>query len=410
MERLWARDRLLAGRRVVIRATELLWDVCCWMYRRAMEIRVGPVGRDNADGDAAPPTSLSPEETSASRGPDSVCRGGTAGCRSEVCRYCRAVEKTLLWENLTVIVKSPSLHILILLNVMWWTYDLWGIPASPILLKFLDVYFVIQVMTAFNFMDMGAPAAERSFGGRVRSSLRRLWKSLRKMRSEQPGLHCAVLCLVAFGLWFLAHLNLSTLCTIYWGGVLVILILHLLHLKLPDKVSEYFKSQRGIIESIKNFPEKKTDISKIKHWQCNSEIEDEFLPIVTEANLQVLNRVGETGDHSPTPTSVRSDTQNDSFYEDFIEGLQEIAFNMPYHGEGSTDGVELSELELSVGENDAEEDGIKFQAGHFEKSSSSSSEEEVFDGKKIIAVSSDESNGDSDFEIIDKEEIAKIEM
>lgn len=98
----------------------------------------------------------------------------------------------------------------------------------------------------------------------------------------------------------------------------------------------------------------------------------------------------------------------DSFYdEDFIEGLQEIAFNIPYHGEGST---ELSELELSVGENDAEEDGIKFQTGHFEKSSSSSSEEEVFDAKKIIAVSSDESNGDSDFEIIDKEEIAKIEM
>lgn len=100
----------------------------------------------------------------------------------------------------------------------------------------------------------------------------------------------------------------------------------------------------------------------------------------------------------------------DSFYdEDFIEGLQEIAFNIPYHGEGSTDGVELSELELSVGENDAEEDGIKFQTGHFEKSSSSSSEEEVFDTNKI-AASSDESNGDSDFEIIDKEEIAKIEM
>jgi len=45
-------------------------------------------------------------------------------------------------------------------------------------------------------------------------------------------------------------------------------------------------------------------------WQCDSEIEDEFLPVVTEANLQVLNRVGETGDHSPTPTSVLSDTQN----------------------------------------------------------------------------------------------------
>lgn len=45
-------------------------------------------------------------------------------------------------------------------------------------------------------------------------------------------------------------------------------------------------------------------------WECDSEIGDEFLPVVTEANLQVLNRVGDTGDHSPTPTSVLSDTQN----------------------------------------------------------------------------------------------------
>lgn len=45
-------------------------------------------------------------------------------------------------------------------------------------------------------------------------------------------------------------------------------------------------------------------------WECDSEIGDEFLPVVTEANLQVLNRVGDTGDHSPTPTSVLSDTPN----------------------------------------------------------------------------------------------------
>lgn len=37
-------------------------------------------------------------------------------------------------------------------------------------------------------------------------------------------------------------------------------------------------------------------------WRYESDIEDEFLPVVTEANLQVLNRVGETGDRSPTPT------------------------------------------------------------------------------------------------------------
>ena len=45
----------------------------------------------------------------------------------------------------------------------------------------------------------------------------------------------------------------------------------------------------------------------ISEW--DSEIE-EFLPAVTEDNLQVLTRAGESGDQSPTPTSVLSDAQN----------------------------------------------------------------------------------------------------
>lgn len=91
--------------------------------------------------------------------------------------------------------------------------------------------------------------------------------------------------------------------------------------------------------------------------------------------------------------------------DDLVEGL-----NIPSHEEGSTDGVELSELELSVSENDAEENDMKFQTSHFEKSSSSSSEEEVLGSNRIVAVSSDESNGDSDFEIIDQEEVTKIKI
>lgn len=183
---------------------------------------------------------------------------------------------------------------------------------------------------------------------------------------------------------------MSTMYFMYCSILLVSLILRF-PIKQFDKARDYFMLH--------------------KDWKYDSDIEDdEFLPVVTEANLLVLTRVGETGDHSPTPTSVQSDTPNDSFYdENFLEILQKIEFHLPLHEEGSTDGVELSEPELSVGENDAEEDGIKFQTGHFKKSSSSSSEEEVFDAKKI-AASSDESNGDSDFEVIDKEEIAKIKI
>ncbi|XP_011695501.1 PREDICTED: uncharacterized protein LOC105454527 [Wasmannia auropunctata] len=390
MERVWVRDRVLAGRRLVIRATEwLLWDVCYWMYRRATGIAVtgqrdGNTQTTTASSSSSQPSAVAPtqgETSASSRG-----GGGDPSCRSEVCRYCRAMEKTLLWQDFTFFI---NLYLIIALNVTFWFYSLLGIPESQVPFRIVTVYSINQLLVAFRFMDTLAPAVECQ---RVCSKFHWLWRSLRKLRSEKPGLHCIVLCLVAFGLWLLGHINPSTSHSIYWGIVLASLVLRL-PLKLSDKISEYFMSHR--------------------EWQCDSEIEDEFLPVVTEANLQVLNRVGETGDHSPTPTSGLSDTQNDSFYdEDFIEGLQEIAFNMPYHGEGSTDGVELSELELSVGENDAEEDGIKFKASHFDKSSSSSSSEEVFDGKKIAAaVSSDESNnGDSDFEIIDKEEIAKIEM
>jgi len=84
--------------------------------------------------------------------------------------------------------------------------------------------------------------------------------------------------------------------------------------------------------------------------------------------------------------------------EDLIEGL-----DIPSHDEGSTDGAELSELELSLGENDAEND-LKFHIGHF--NNSSSSEEEISDSNKIILSESE----NSDFEIIDEQEIANIKM
>ncbi|XP_029677065.1 uncharacterized protein LOC115243903 [Formica exsecta] len=358
------------------------WNVISRVYRRAT------TGRDVDDNVGPPEPSASPStSSSSSRGEAFSSPGRDRTCSSEACRYCRAVEKTLLWEDFTFFV---NVYLIIVLSVTIWIYGVLGISTSRIPFRILTVYLIIQLMVAFKFMDTLAPSEEHQ---RVCSRLHWLWRSLRQLRSEQPGLHCVILCLVAFGLWLFGRINPSTHHSIYWGIVLGPLIMRL-PLKLSDKLSEYFKSHR--------------------EWECDSEIGDEFLPVVTEANLQVLNRVGDTGDHSPTPTSVLSDTQNDSFYdEDFIEAFQEKMLSLTYYGEGSTDGVEMSELELSAGENDAEgEEDIKFQTGHFEKSSSSSSEEEAFDANKIekIAVSSDESNSDSDFEIIDKEEIVKMEM
>lgn len=356
------------------------WNVVARVYRRA---RTGRDVDGNHDKPQSSPSTSS--SSSSSRGEASSSPGRDRPCSNETCRYFLAVEKTLLWEDFTFFV---NIYLIIALSVAIWIYGVLGVPTARIPFRILTIFFIIQLMIAFKFMDTLAPAEEHQ---RVCSSIHWLWRSQQQLRSEQPGLHCAILCFVAFGLWLFGHVNPSTHLSLYWGVVLGPLIMRL-PLKLSDKLSEYFKSH--------------------KEWGCDSEIGDEFLPVVTEANLEVLNRVGDTGDHSPTPTSVLSDTQNDSFYdEDFIEAFQEKILTLTHYEEGSTDGVEMSELELSAGENDAEgEDDIKFQTGHFEKSSSSSSEEEAFDAKKIIAVSSDESNGDSDFEIIDKEEIVKMEM
>ncbi|KMQ91124.1 hypothetical protein RF55_9048, partial [Lasius niger] len=319
------------------------WDVVSRVYRRRQEATL--TGRDvdvvgNLPGPSSPSTSSS---SSPSRGGEEAAASSSPGrdhpCSSEACRYCRAVEKTLFWEDFTFFV---NVYLIIVLSVAIWIYGVLGVPTSRIPFRILTVYLIIQLMIAFKFMDSLAPAEEHQ---RVCSRLHWLWRNLRQLRSEQPGLHCAILCLVAFGLWLFGHINSSTHQSIYWGIVLGPLIMRL-PFKLSDKLSEYFKSHR------------------------------------------------------------------DSFYDDdFIEAFHEKMLTLPYYGEGSTDGVEMSELELSAGENDVEgEDDIKFQTGHFEKSSSSSSEEEAFDAKKMITVSSDESNGDSDFEIIDKEEIVKMEM
>ena len=78
---------------------------------------------------------------------------------------------------------------------------------------------------------------------------------------------------------------------------------------------------------------------------------------------------------------------------------------MPSHEEGSTDGLDLSELELSAGDTDV--DGIKFQSGHFEKGSSSEEEVEL-DLNPTALLSHNSEDSDSEFEIIDSREIVNF--
>lgn len=91
----------------------------------------------------------------------------------------------------------------------------------------------------------------------------------------------------------------------------------------------------------------------------------------------------------------------DPLNEDELVGLK-----MPSHEEGSTDGLDVSELELSTGENDV--DSIKIQSEHFEPGSSSDEDIDLEpESRKLPSHSDDES--DSEFEIIDSREIANLD-
>ncbi|KAF3426257.1 hypothetical protein E2986_07394 [Frieseomelitta varia] len=228
----------------------------------------------------------------------------------------------------------------------------------------------ISVVIVFNILFCSYAKAEQieKIGKRIKSVIH----SLKQLRKEQPGVFCTAVCSLSLGLWIIGR-TINGILLIYTICMSILLGPALL-LKLPSKM--------------------------VVHKEWDSEIE-EFLPAVTEDNLQVLTRAGESGDQSPTPTSVLSDAQNEFLIDEDLLGLK-----MPSHEDGSTDGVEVSELELSAEETDV--DGIKFQSGHFEKGSSSEEEAELEPLSSKLVSHSDESG--SEFEIIDGQEIDNLDI
>lgn len=81
------------------------WNLVSRVYRRMT------TGRDVDDNlgqpQSSPSTSSSPPGRDSRRHP----------CSSEACRYCRAVEKTLLWEDFTFFL---NIYLLIVLSVAIW--------------------------------------------------------------------------------------------------------------------------------------------------------------------------------------------------------------------------------------------------------------------------------------------------
>ncbi|XP_043264507.1 reticulophagy regulator 3-like isoform X1 [Colletes gigas] len=296
------------------------------------------------------------------------------GCNIEASRrLCSILESILLWEN-----SVNSISVVIVFNILFWgsvVLEVRGFAAASsaaLVIVLCYTTFEAQLQKEIKASDPATFYAKTEYiekaGARVKSAIH----SLKQLRRDQPRVFCTAVCSLSLGLWIIGR-TINGVIFAYMICMSILLGPALL-LKLPSKM--------------------------ILHKEWDSEIE-EFLPAVTEDNLQVLTRAGESGDQSPTPTSVISDAQNEFFNDEDLVGLK-----MPSHEEGSIDGVEVSELELSAEETDV--DGIKFQSGHFEKGSSSEEEAELEPISRKLISHSDESG--SEFEIIDSQEIDELNI
>ncbi|KAG6801522.1 hypothetical protein HZU73_03097 [Apis mellifera caucasica] len=301
-----------------------------------------------------------------------VERYRNVGCNFEASRrLCGILESILLWEN-----SVNSISVVIVFNILFWgiiVLEVRGFAAaSSAALVVVLCYSTLetQVQKENKALDLAASYAKTEQIEKIGKKIKTAIHNLKQLRKEQPGVFCTVVCSLSLGLWIIGRTINGILLT--YTICMSILLGPALLLKLPNKM--------------------------ILHKEWDSEIE-EFLPAVTEDNLQVLTRAGESGDQSPTPTSVLSDVQNEFFNDEELMDLK-----MPSHEDGSTDDIENSELELSGEETDM--DGIKFQSGHFEKGSSSEEEAELEPISSKLISHSDESG--SEFEIIDDQDVDNI--
>uniref|UniRef100_A0A0C9RNR3 Fam134c protein n=1 Tax=Fopius arisanus TaxID=64838 RepID=A0A0C9RNR3_9HYME len=282
-------------------------------------------------------------------------------------RIFEILESILLWEN-----SVNSISVVIVFNILFWgiiVLEIRGFAAASsaalvVILCYSTLEAQVDKEKGVSDSTIVHPQPEKI--EKIIAKVKSTCDGLRELRENQPGVFCVGVCATSVVLWFIGRAISGILLT--YTLCMSILLGPVLLLRLPGKI----------------FPTKEWD----------NEIE-EFLPAVTEDNLEVLERAGEDGDHSPTPANG-SKTPNDPFNDDELIGLK-----MPSHEDGSTDGLELSELELSTeGDNDVD---IKIQTGHFEGSSSSDDDGDL--ELKNSESSSHSDDSESEFEIIDSHEI-----
>ncbi|XP_019696721.1 uncharacterized protein LOC105182756 isoform X2 [Harpegnathos saltator] len=173
-----------------------------------------------------------------------------------------------------------------------------------------------------------------------------------RLRDKQPGLFCIATCSVSVIILVLDHMTNGMLLK-YMIFMIIILVPSMALCISPTKISACPPPSN--------------------RRESDSEIE-EFLPAATETNIQILTEAGDVGEYSATSTTALAKTSKENEEQEFLNDGDLAGRKMPSHEDGSSDGLELSDLELS------------------EKSSTSSGT----------------GQSDSEFEIIDRQEIGKL--
>ncbi|XP_032688099.1 uncharacterized protein LOC116852150 isoform X2 [Odontomachus brunneus] len=230
-----------------------------------------------------------------------------------------------------------------------------GLSMSSGILLLLTIWFnmilIIQIITNHHTMDF---EIEMLFSklDQLKQMAKKMLHSMGQLRDEQPGLFCIAACSVSVIMWLLDYVM---------NGMLLKYIFFMLIL-LISAVMIYLTVRRL---SVRPPPSNRRE--------SDSEIE-EFLPAATETNIQILTKAGDVGEYSSTPTSALAEAPKEHEEQEFLNDNDLAGHKMPSHEDGSSDGLELSDLELS------------------EKSSTSSCS----------------GQSDSEFEIIDQQEIGKL--
>ncbi|XP_063974829.1 reticulophagy regulator 2-like [Diachasmimorpha longicaudata] len=301
------------------------------------------------------------------RGPHAENTRSVEGDMETSKRIFGILESILLWEN-----SVNSISVVVVFNILFWgivVLEIRGFAAASsaalvVILCYSTLEAQVEKEKGGSESTISHPKPEKI--EKLITKVKSTCDGLRTLRENQPGMFCAGVCSASLILWLIGRAISGLLLT--YTLCMSILLGPVLLLRLPSKI----------------FP--------TKEWDNEME---EFLPAVTEDNMEVLKRAGENGDPCPTPHDTK--TADDPFNDDELIGLK-----MPSHEEGSTDGLELSELELST-EGDNDNADIKMQTGHFEGSSSSEDDGDL--GLKNPDTSSSSGDSESEFEIIDSHEI-----